>query len=458
MQNRTSLVQEQDIGEVKELLNRPWWRRAWIMQEAVVARKVVLTCGQEVMQWDNITSTIKSASLWRSVVIRAFGIAVDEKDSFPDDIYRIINSFRSEWANKRWNISVYELLYEYRRLECGWAHDRIYAFLGLAPALADFGIVPDYTLPAAEIYQQFARIMMAKMGTLDILNCTKEWRGVVSPKPPAVTFSLVDQARYHDIHALITDGPGTTPRRGWARLPPGWERVSKGKSCSYVNHNTGEVHEKSPLEGCEPIPVQYYAYQRFCPKDWLKDWDNLGRTRIAFESRTEQPGEGPGQKTPEQKAFAAMPRWVPNWAARTSSDPAPFLDWNEDTPRYWASGKSSRAIVPELYTDTRGLNLEGFLFDEVELLTQPWHPPSNTPPFSRKGIDVLASWEALAGVEYDECPYASTGGRRSAFWRTTIADRAGAGAAPAADGLLVETWFDHVGWLPELTIYKPSGI
>lgn len=50
----------------------------------------------------------------------------------------------------------------------------IYAFLGIAPALTDAGIVSNDILPAAEIYQQFVRTMIAKTGILDILNCTRE--------------------------------------------------------------------------------------------------------------------------------------------------------------------------------------------------------------------------------------------------------------------------------------------
>lgn len=94
-QNRASLVQEQDIGEARELL------RAWIVQEAAVAQRVVLMCGQDVMEWDNIASTIKYASLRRNGVTRAFGIAINEKNSFPDDIYHIISSFRRNGLAKR---------------------------------------------------------------------------------------------------------------------------------------------------------------------------------------------------------------------------------------------------------------------------------------------------------------------------------------------------------------------
>jgi hypothetical protein len=110
--------------EVKELLDRPWWRRAWIIQEAVVAQKLVLMCGPDTMEWGNVNSTIKKSSSYKNV-IKVFDMTVVAKDKFTDDIYQIISSFRDKWATRNWDISIYELLYEYRKLECSWEHDRV---------------------------------------------------------------------------------------------------------------------------------------------------------------------------------------------------------------------------------------------------------------------------------------------------------------------------------------------
>ncbi|KAJ9142819.1 HET-domain-containing protein [Coniochaeta hoffmannii] len=40
--NRSALVEEQSNGEVREILDRPWWRRTWVVQEAVLAKKIVI--------------------------------------------------------------------------------------------------------------------------------------------------------------------------------------------------------------------------------------------------------------------------------------------------------------------------------------------------------------------------------------------------------------------------------
>jgi len=75
IQNRADLVREQQLGEVKELLDRSWWHRAWVIQEAVVARKLVLMCGEEKMPWENVTKTIGRYKTFASQEL-VFGIRV----------------------------------------------------------------------------------------------------------------------------------------------------------------------------------------------------------------------------------------------------------------------------------------------------------------------------------------------------------------------------------------------
>ncbi|KAH7074721.1 heterokaryon incompatibility protein-domain-containing protein, partial [Paraphoma chrysanthemicola] len=54
MQRQADLSREFQLGEVRELLSRPWWTRVWIMQEAIVARKLVFMCGGESAPWDSV--------------------------------------------------------------------------------------------------------------------------------------------------------------------------------------------------------------------------------------------------------------------------------------------------------------------------------------------------------------------------------------------------------------------
>ena len=343
VQNRSNLVYEQQFGEVKEILDRPWFTRVWIMQEAILARKLVLMCGSETMAWDRIGTLIEKSWTTQGTT-RAFGMSVYPRDQIPDETYQRICHFREKRAAGGWDTSLYQPLYDYRHLDCKWPQDRIYGFLGLTPAARDLGIEPDYSLSPDVVYLSFARTVIEKTMCLDILHCVREWRDqrVSFSDPPAVAHSLLDQSCYHDLYALITDGPDHPLRKGWVRLPSGWERIQEeGKPCYFHNHNDGTDTKRSPLEGGEPVPAQYYANQRFLPEGWTKTWNNLGQAQVKFAPNSlTVDHQSKHLKYLEKHNLDKLPSWVPNWEARTAHDPAPLLSWSDLSPQYWAAGST----------------------------------------------------------------------------------------------------------------------
>jgi Heterokaryon incompatibility protein (HET) len=54
-QHKANLTHELDLGEIRELLSRPGWTCVWIMQEAIVARKLILMCGAETFEWKRLS-------------------------------------------------------------------------------------------------------------------------------------------------------------------------------------------------------------------------------------------------------------------------------------------------------------------------------------------------------------------------------------------------------------------
>ncbi|TPX18633.1 uncharacterized protein E0L32_002490 [Thyridium curvatum] len=454
--NRSNLVQEQMNGEVREILDRPWWRRTWIIQEAVLAGRIVLMCGPETVSWESVDE-LKSRQFWTQARVEVFGVPANPKDFFPDQIYRIISDYREKWRRSPTEINLFDVMYRFRLLECTDPRDRIYGFLGIVPSVVKLGIVPDYRSTTRKVYLDFARKAIQGTRTLDVLNCKREWQGCDTQPDSGQAYSVIDQSRYYDVHAQIVDGPGKKPRRGWARLPDGWERIPSGKVSFFQDHNTGELHEKSPLEGQPPRPAEYHTKQRFIPPGWSRKWNNVGRAVVAYGVEETQREAEIRQKTAElRREMAQMPSWVPIWAFSVPWDPMPLIDWTQATRQYWAAGDT----VPYLHSTPNSyiLSLDGKLCDEIQYLAPAWHPAPDKIPPSRQGIDSLISWEALGSVEVESCPYAADGGRKNALWRTMIADFAGEQAAPAEDWAFVEAWYDRVGWakeLPNLTSLGP---
>ncbi|KAK3391250.1 heterokaryon incompatibility protein-domain-containing protein [Podospora didyma] len=470
----SQLDMEVNIGDLRELLTRPWWTRVWVVQEVVVGRAVVFMVGSDTFAWANVERSLdrerKNMSLLHvpsaTGPTQVFGTVLNpEVYSAQDETFRMMSRFRQLWKDGTFRLSIYELLYEFRRLNCTNPRDRVFAFLGLATAGGrELGIVPDYSNSTAEVFIQTTLSVINSTNSLDILNCVREWRGIEAPPSPAYAFSLLDQAKYHDVGAKVSDGPGTRPRRAWARLPPGWERIPahaasegknivswsgfksfvKGETARYYNHNTGTTHGNSPLEGKLPLPLaQHPARQREIPDGWVKTWDNLGRASVRYAPK---PPPLPPQPTATAETAAIpstespfiiipLPTWVPNWHTQTHIDPRPFLNWTDNTTRYAASGSTAASI--SYRRDNNSLVVDGVLFDTVVALSSPWHPNPAHPPITRRGAPALIMWENLAldtSVFSSPCPYASTdkGDREEAFWRTQIADFAGDNT-PASD-------------------------
>jgi hypothetical protein len=435
---------ELKVGEIRELLSRPWWTRVWIMQEAIVARKLILMCGEHTASWESVRKEYENHTK-ASRGSSPFGIDMNPGGELFDDIYWVVNGFRERWAVKKYDINLYRLLSEFRRLQCTDPRDRVFAFLGLTSFTSKWTFTPDYTSSVGTTFRNFGRSLIQYTESLDILNCLRESQGghLRRQKRPVLAYSLVDQAKYHDISATVVHGKKT--RIAWVRLPPGWERTQESKTtCHYYDWNTRTQHDISPLANKGPSSPGHIGQQKICPEGWTKTWDNLGRSRVAYDPAGRNPEPHPDTVADDLRD---LPSWVPNWAAVSDFDATPLLDWSgNSTPRYSAGGTKPQVIHPD--PDPNVLALDGMEFDRIIQICAPWHPDSKTPPLSRKGIEVLQTWEALGLAEITDCPYGcgDTAARKEALWRTHIADHAGDGATPAVYGRLVECWYDRVGW------------
>ncbi|KAM7221187.1 Heterokaryon incompatibility protein (HET) domain containing protein [Rhypophila decipiens] len=390
-----NVEEEFSLGEVRELLSRPWWRRIWAVQEAVVASKIVLMCGDETVPWESIEKFHQYSV--KSRMMQSFGHPIQARYLDLVEGYQDIYDYREKWQALPSEASILDLLYRFRRHDCEDPRDRIFAFLGMAPAAVDMGILPDYESSVTEVYAQFAWKVIAATGLLDILNCKREWRDVGAIAQPGQSYSLLDQSRYYDVDAEITDGPDRKTRRGWARLPEGWERIRQGKTSAFFDHNTGMIHDKSPLQGQPPVAAEYFTKYRTLSPGWTRTWNNVGCPQVQYRPKETDDDETlRRQKEAQQAELSKLPSWVPNWATPTPWDPAPLIDWPKpDKQRFFASGATRcKLSLPE---SSESLALSGYHLDTISQVAPAWHPPSDTiPPISAKGIEAFQAWESLA--------------------------------------------------------------
>ena len=409
-------------GPVAELLDRPWWRRVWVVQEAVLAREIIIQCGPDPIPWDSIDRYISCQRVQTTGFTSPF---VDDHGTaypFPDELYQVIKSFRERRALSIPN-SVYDLLYNFRKLSCTDPRDRVFGFLGLADDIAGLGLHANYSSSVTEVYIAAAKTLIAGNLTLDTLNCRREPHAEDNPGKQHLSYSLANQARYHDVDALISDGLGSKIRRGWIRLPQGWERRLKDGEVTFYNHQQNVTWFESPLVKYGAAVPQKVPLQRILPLGWIKEWDNLGRSRLRY---TQSKGN---QNTTLRTTVkcAQLPSWVTNWDSYSSRDPFPLLDLASQDPLFWASGRGSTATIRP--TGNSGtLSFEGVIYDRIEAINDAWYPGQASPPISRKRAPSLAIWETLGSAAVSSCPYHRGRGRENALWRTFIADAAGSRA------------------------------
>jgi hypothetical protein len=436
---------ESEIGQVAQLLDRPWWRRVWIVQEVVLARKIIIMCGSDEVPWENIKERLRADTAYglnsnsgQHRPLRSHnGTIIDGSFTWPDVEYSTLDKMRIAKGAGTWNLSFYGLLFEFRRFQCTMPEDRIFAYLGLVTAELSAGINADYDMSLVQLYSFTARSLIAAHKHLLILNCKREpCEDDISDQKTRL-YSTLDQGRFVDPQAAVVEAPDSKPREGWIRLPEGWERTVDHEGTWFRDRSTAEKQRDSPLKGQISAPQTIENF-RYVPKGWSKDWDNLGRVKFTYLA-----------DKPATTKTVGLPSWVPDWNSYSVRDPEPFPNLSDAGSCYWASGQNTPVpYAPTSNPDLSVLRVRGILFDTVDAIASPWFPKGESHPISRSGVETLVEWERLALVEPPNCPYKTQGGRTNAFWRAHLADYAGDNALPDHDKIFFDAWCDQSGWTP----------
>ncbi|KAK8023288.1 hypothetical protein PG991_006527 [Apiospora marii] len=151
------------------LMQRPWWMRAWVIQEYAVARQVVFVCG--------------TAELPNEDFGKALQVLIDYKFNglLRPDHHRLIRHIANTPINHMWSTrQAYQtsepgcrpdlaaVVYRFRGHQALDPRDKIYSLYKLieeSPRLA-----PDYTRSVVDLYKDVAEVMMETSGTLEVLS------------------------------------------------------------------------------------------------------------------------------------------------------------------------------------------------------------------------------------------------------------------------------------------------
>ena len=156
------------------LLLRPWFRRTWVIQEAVTAGNLMVTCGESMMYWEALpmfSTTIQND--WN--FFRLLSDDEQQKKDFayydPDVQFARVGVFRNLRTTRQRgeSISYLSLLIATRDTESTDPRDKIYGLWGLASDAADLVPTPDYAQSVQSVYTSFVIAWIKKYKRLDII-------------------------------------------------------------------------------------------------------------------------------------------------------------------------------------------------------------------------------------------------------------------------------------------------
>lgn len=156
---------------LQALLRREYWKRVWIMQEIVLARKSYICCGEYAVSWTSFVwffVPLSSSEISSSATTRMMYTAV--KTTAKAWVIPLI----SLWHKNRYGLPVSSLdsLVQSRQRKATDLHDHVYGVIGF---LDEWSPGVDYKTPVPLFYLAVALRFILEEGNLDILTMCKNF-------------------------------------------------------------------------------------------------------------------------------------------------------------------------------------------------------------------------------------------------------------------------------------------
>ncbi|KAI9685649.1 MAG: hypothetical protein M1820_010758 [Bogoriella megaspora] len=146
---------------VQKMFNKTWLSRVWRIQEAVLAKQLLIQWGSEAMPWRIIEEVVHSAERMTPIATKLYGSST----SIARDLTHSLRIVRNETK-----ISLPSLLGQASGHQSTDPRDRIYALLGLIKNTSFFGITPKYDISVQVLFRQAAAAMLVESKDLFILS------------------------------------------------------------------------------------------------------------------------------------------------------------------------------------------------------------------------------------------------------------------------------------------------
>lgn len=158
-----------NLGGSQELfLNRPYWYRAWIIQEICVSKEVLLVCGRKTVKWDVFADYFWNRNVLQELVHTALprynGNGVKWMDGHLTNLTwtapGMLIDLRRRFQQDPDKLHLEEVLCYSLDANCSKPPDRVYSVLGLVKKGRGLQIAVDYDKSACVIYQEALKIVV----------------------------------------------------------------------------------------------------------------------------------------------------------------------------------------------------------------------------------------------------------------------------------------------------------
>ncbi|MCJ1392041.1 hypothetical protein MMC18_004908 [Xylographa bjoerkii] len=148
------------------LLERPWFSRIWVIQEAVMARQIIVTCGSFQMEWETLHQAADTLDM------------IDCTPGINGVNMRIMSLQRYHRRRSEKDLGLLRLLLNEKSQSATDDRDKIYALVGLATdirtdqCLQGIQLVIDYDSDVRDVYIQLACSVITTYNSLSILTAS----------------------------------------------------------------------------------------------------------------------------------------------------------------------------------------------------------------------------------------------------------------------------------------------
>jgi hypothetical protein len=149
------------------LLQRDWPTRAWMVQEFLLNKELLMLCGRNFIPW-NIFPQFPRLAADGQIPGGFAGSLMGTTILNNLSVLEVLRTARQENPNLK--ITMVELLQWCHVMSSTDARDKIYSVLGLACDQDQLDIIPDYSVSPAQVYRDIAVLILKTYPTLDILS------------------------------------------------------------------------------------------------------------------------------------------------------------------------------------------------------------------------------------------------------------------------------------------------